>query len=226
MNNENVKKDAINLCLEALRTRARHKDRGEDSYRLIAMEMATNEHDNDLLYSERETPQLLQNNGILSLFHIFHKELENHTVKGLYTVQFNYDKAEEWIKKHIQSIYRDDFRYENNQLHLKLANGDFYTALSLMHSPELRPIFESFYFLYIDTGRKLFTRDEILKKYKSLTGKSITWQELIKQKSSFGKLINRDAILKERLIWKHAIGEMYHFELLAPQIPDSRFSTI
>lgn len=116
-------------------------------------------------------------------------------------------------KKDNQS--KKKFAYENGELQLIRQDGTPCT-LDFSKAEEYRPVFESFFLLYRDGNKRLFSRDELLKKYKELTKKDISWREFIKQKSSIvGKMISPKPCLKNRIVWEHDNEtDMYRFEIL------------
>lgn len=107
------------------------------------------------------------------------------------------------------------FHYENGEFRLIRQDGSPCT-LDFSKAPEYKPVFESFFLLYRDNNKKLFNRDELLKKYKELTKRDTNWRDFIKQKSSIvGKMINKKPCLKNRIIWEHdKETDMYRFEIL------------
>lgn len=145
---------------------------------------------------------------------------------GLMVVNFNLPILEEWFNKELMGkINKDgkivkfpegrDHLYENGELHIKLQDGSTCT-LDLSKANDYRPVFESFYYLFRDTNKSLFERDEVLKRYKELAKKDIDWRTFIKQKSSIvGKMINPKAGLKNRIVWEHdRATDKYKFEIL------------
>ncbi|HRN70158.1 MAG TPA: hypothetical protein PLS49_03140 [Candidatus Woesebacteria bacterium] len=115
----------------------------------------------------------------------------------------------------INNFINNDFYYENGELRLLLKDGT-YSTLDLSKANKYRPIFESFYYLFRDTGKTLFTKKELLIKYKELTKNDIEWKDFIKKKSSIcGKMINSKQILKDRIVWEYIKkNDQYKFNIL------------
>jgi len=156
---------------------------------------------------------------------------------GLLNVIFNQVNAEKWIEKHtpIDKRQNDDFdlknrnyRYENQELRIRQHDGTECT-LDLSKAPTLRPVFETFYFLFINSKTHLFTPDELIKKYKELTGKDISWTIFMNRKSSIcGKMMNTKECLRTRIKWEYDRKEKKHrFEILplSDTLSDDRMKT-
>ena len=107
-----------------------------------------------------------------------------------------------------------DYIYLNGILYLRTLNEP--APLDLSNAPILRPVFESFFYLCENTGKKLLDDTQLLKKYKQLTGEKIDWRLFIKRKASIvGKMINKKPELQSRIIWEYdTIKKMYKFEIL------------
>lgn len=152
--------------------------------------------------------------------------LDKPVERGFMVVDFILPVLEEWFNKELMGkINKDgkivkfpegrDHLYENGELHIKLQDGSTCT-LDLSKANDYRPVFESFYYLFRDSNKSLYERDEVLKRYKELTKKDIDWRTFIKQKSSIvGKMINPKAGLRNRIVWEHdRATDKYKFEIL------------
>lgn len=121
-----------------------------------------------------------------------------------------------------------EFFYEEGKLYIKKQDMN-YEILDLSNCPTLRPVFETFFFLYKDGREKKFKKDVILKKYKEIlrkSGEKITediegenlWNALIQRKATIvAKKINVKPVLKERIVWRYEKGGEYEFEILSLQ---------
>ena len=108
-----------------------------------------------------------------------------------------------------------DYIYEKGVLLLRLRDGSP-CILDLSNADHLRPVFESFFYLYNNGTEKLFSRQQLLDKHKELSGNDILWKTFIKRKSTInGKMINKKKCLKNRIAWEY-IKELnkYRFEIL------------
>lgn len=136
---------------------------------------------------------------------------------GQYSILVNRKALNVFIDKYGGSKLKKEkyFEYKNGELHVILRDG-LPCTLDLSRSPKLRPVFESFYFLYRDSDRTLFSREELLEKYKEITKTSIGWRLFIHRKSSIcGKMIGTKPCLKGRIVWEHdKKTNMYRFEIL------------
>lgn len=136
--------------------------------------------------------------------------------RGQRAVLINRALLREFINKYSINLPNErDFYYENGELKLKMQDGSDCT-LDLSKAPILRPIFEAYFQLYRESNKKLFTREELLAKYKEITGQEIEWDTFIKRKSSIhGKMINTKPCLKSRIVWGFNKQEKkYIFEIL------------
>ncbi len=145
---------------------------------------------------------------------------------GFYSVSFKLNRINKWLKKEldcrlepddkmIQFFTNRDYFYGSSELHIK-QRDDTPCTLDFSKSPILRPVFETFYYLYNDGKTNLFTKEELIKKYRELTGKDISWTVFMNRKSSIcGKMINTKACLKRRINWEYDSKEKKHrFEIL------------
>lgn len=108
-----------------------------------------------------------------------------------------------------------DFTYENGELHIQLQDKSICT-LDLSKATKLRPVFESFFYLFKNGSNKLFEQTELLDKHEDITGKRIVWRLFMNRKSSIqGKMINSKPCLKNRIIWQHdKETDKYKFDIL------------
>ncbi len=234
---ENVDKkiidDALQLCLEILRDK---KSGLLSLVRYISMEKKANwgifDSDNSFLYHQTETPFFLEELGIFQIFSTNQEYKFSNKERGFYTVYVDFNKMKVWVdrilsqrlktqvkedsKNFIALLSGRDYLYEAGILYLKLQNKA-HDVLDLSKANTLRPVFESFYFLFRDINKKLFTREELLGKYKEITGDEIEWRRFISRKSTVvGKLINPKPTLRNRIIWRFdKKTEKYHFEILS-----------
>lgn len=125
------------------------------------------------------------------------------------------EKFKEKFENKFDNQNTKSFLYENGELQLIRQDGTRCT-LDFSKADEYRPVFESFFFLYRDSNRKLFSRNELLEKYREITKKDVNWRDFIQQKSSIvGKMINTKPCLKNRIVWEHDTDtDMYKFEIL------------
>lgn len=137
-------------------------------------------------------------------------------MSGQAAILINVNSLLEFVKKYnsLKTTQRD-YIYENGELHITLKNGSNCT-LDLSKAHILRPVFESFFYLFHEGNSTLFTKEEVLKKYRELSRNEIDWRVLIKRKSSIvGKMINTKDCLKKRISWKYDNKEKkYKFEIL------------
>lgn len=99
---------------------------------------------------------------------------------------------------------RKDYTYVDGVLSLIRIDNTFCPPLNLSNCPALKPVFECFLYLFEDTGKTSFDREEILKKYKELNKVEIEWESLIDRKSTImGKMINPTSCLKSRIVWEY-----------------------
>ena len=146
------------------------------------------------------------------------KNINESNARGLYYIVVSRKKAEEWVNNHkagvIFPVGAHHF-YNNGILYLKLADQS-HDVLDLSKADTLRPIFESFYFLYLENGKKLFAKEELLQKHKQLTQESIDWETFGKRKSSiYGKMVKTKPVLKSRIVWEFDRREQkFKFEIL------------
>lgn len=118
---------------------------------------------------------------------------------GQYSVVIDRSQALSLLKS-LDSSYIKDYEYKNYELRLKTGNG-MVTVLSLGISPAFRPVFETFFYLFNDTGKHEFTIDEISKKYKSLGFGEIEWNKFIFKKSGVNKYIKNPDLYQSRVVW-------------------------
>lgn len=108
-----------------------------------------------------------------------------------------------------------DFTYKNGVLMIR-THSESPSVLDLSKANLLRPVFESFFYLYSNGAKKMFTPTELLNKYKEITKEIIEWKLFINRKSSIkGKMINTKEDLKNRIIWEY--NDQFHkykFEIL------------
>lgn len=104
--------------------------------------------------------------------------------------------------------------YDHGELKIRLKDNSSCT-LDLSNADLLRPVFESFYTLYIETGDTLFSREQLLQRHKKLTKQEITWETFVDRKGSVGKMINKKPAFKSRLKWTYNKAlKKYNFDIL------------
>ncbi|HSW88904.1 MAG TPA: hypothetical protein VLG12_07110 [Candidatus Saccharimonadales bacterium] len=137
-------------------------------------------------------------------------------IVGQYAVLVNKNWLLSFLRKYnFHSILYKDFEYADTVFHI-LCDHKPQCSLDLSSSHVLRPIFESFYNLYL-SGKNVLTDKELLQEYKRITGKFISWTEFTKKKSSFGIMLNRKPCLISRIVWEFdKKNKQYKFEILPP----------
>ncbi len=150
-----------------------------------------------------------------------HREREDNTretfdrVHSFIMEELVNEQLDQNTKNTSDHVVNKDYKYENYELCIQQHN-DTPCTLDFSKAPILRPVFETFYHLYIGSGRALFSKQELLDKYKELQGTNIDWKIFINRKSSIcGKMINKKTCLKSRIIWGYDKKEkQYRFEIL------------
>lgn len=237
---ELIIEDALQLCLEIIKDF--HNGQLFDLNCYISMEEEKKNLFSILhvyVYKKVETPFFLEKLGIIefltlddkmdmkTFLHYAPYKTSPYQIlpygKGFYKISFNIVKAEEWVKKILNRNIDSNFElkesqtcsYSKGKLFLKLENGQI-EVLDLSTCKLLKPIFESFYKLNEETGKNLFSKEEILKKYEEITGEIIEWRLFIKRKSTIiAKKINIKPSLRKRIIWEYDKKEKkYRFEIL------------
>ncbi len=169
----------------------------------------------DSITSEARKKMYIDKNEIAKFYSgsIYTNDLPK--IGGQATILINKEKLINFIKRHKDLPTQRDFYYENSELHIRLKDGST-TSLDLSKAKVLRPVFETYFYLFKDTGRNLFERSELLKKYKEITGEGITLSTFSDRKSAIcGKMIKPKPALKDRIIWEFDnIEKKYRFEIL------------
>jgi|GEM_PF-5776099 len=222
-----TRSDVLKLGIELIRL---ERVDGKSIYR-IAMSKSSKTSlfpDVDYVYENPKTPYVLEDLGLatLKIYELpgLPHSIANGMPQGDYFVEVDFEKLSEWVDAQLShasieavAVFPEgrDYLYSGQTLYLKTAHGTPCT-LDLSKAPTLRPVFESFFYIFDNTGNKTVSTQDVLVNYKHLTGHEITWRMLIKRKSSIvGKMINPKQCLSNRLIWEYDNDKkQYRFEIL------------
>lgn len=94
-----------------------------------------------------------------------------------------------------------DYFYDNDEFQLRLFDGSHRT-LDFSNSKVQKPVFESCFFLFRDTGRSEFTKEELLGEYEKITGEKIDWGRFSKIKSDICKSKIKKRPFDKRIKWE------------------------
>lgn len=155
------------------------------------------------IYRFPDLPRLLERKGVLE---IVNRE-ENDwpypyiTIKG----SINRNKAKQLIAKlqtRVTFPPNRDCIYENQILFLKLKDGSS-DSIDFSKAKQSRKIFEVFWHLWKETGKKRFTHKEVIKEYKKLHNEKLEQYKIGKRISNARQsLIYPKEWLKNRIVWK------------------------